>query len=109
MPRLGPYSRLYRGPGTAEQDENRITCSVCGFPGINPYAMQGESMAAQGAVTIVTSGTKYVWDSPNESVTTQDYEAVVIPNSMSACPDCGAELFLSGRRGSAHAVRIRGG
>ncbi len=109
MARLGPHYRVYTGPGTAEQEENRYTCSVCGFPGISPYATPGESMSPQGAVTLIPSGTKYVWDSPLESVTTQDYEVVVQPHGMSACPDCGAELFLSGHKGSAHAVRIRGG
>lgn len=109
MARLGPHIREYKGPGTAAQDDDRITCSICGFPGISPYAQPGESTAPQGSVSLVASGTTYVWDSPEEPVSNQDYEVVVVPNAMAACPDCGGELFLSGHKGSAHAVRIRGG
>lgn len=105
-----PRYREYRGPGTAAQDENRVRCSVCGFAGISPQAEPGESMNNEGSVSIAVTGSTYVWNTvPGTSraidVSAQDLEAVVTPDSNRACPDCGAERFLDGQRGSAHSVR----
>lgn len=102
-----PRYRVHYGPGSNEQTENRIVCAICGFPGVSPYARPGESTNHEGSVSIAETGTTYVWDSPDEPTSNQDYEAVVTPNSMRACPDCGGERFLDGRRGSAHSVRRR--
>lgn len=95
--------RVFRGPGTAEQVENKLKCRVCGFPGISPYAIPGESRNPEGSVEIVTSNAgTYTWSSPIDPVSVITQSKVVYPNVNQACPDCGAERYLDGKRGSAH-------
>jgi hypothetical protein len=99
----GGRIRLTRLRGDSEGAvPDRLRCSICGFAGVDRDATPGQALG--GDIQIVTRGTRYVWDAPDEPVDTLDKQVEVIPNVRKACPFCTGQLFLDGQRGSAHTV-----
>lgn len=83
-------------------ERDRITCSVCGFPGVDMDTTPGESLA--GSTSYVTNGTVYAWTNADDDITLKDKEVIPVPNVAVSCPFCGAERFLDGHKGSGHAI-----
>lgn len=94
-----PASRKYRthqsGDGGPNQVMDRIRCSVCGFPGVSIETVPGENFPT----VMQTTGTTYVWASPDQPVTILDKQVLPVPQSKVSCPFCGATRFLDGQKG----------
>lgn len=94
--RSPPFQRHHpAGDGGPNNTPDRLTCSVCGFPGIDITIQPGENFPT----AYVTTGTRYVWDSPEEVVTTLDLQVLPVPNPAVSCAFCGSARFMDGSKG----------
>jgi len=88
------------GDGGPNNVVDRITCNVCGWPGIPIEWQPGSNFPT----SFTTNGTQYSWTSPSQPITEMDKEVVPVPAAGAACSFCGATAYLSGSRGSGNAV-----
>ena len=96
------YSRLRRIPRPLPAGEpDRLRCSVCRFPGVDRQTVPGASLT--GSTAYEATGSTYTV-APGQDVSGIDADVFPRPNPAASCPFCGAELFLTGRRGSGHRV-----
>ena len=101
------FGRLYRSqqPSQEPRDWDRVRCAVCNYPGVPIESIPGESLAVIGSARKVETGTTYGWTNADDPVSSQDFRVQIIPTLYQACPFCGAERFLDGRRESGIGVR----
>jgi hypothetical protein len=95
-----PHLRQLRvrqsGDGATSATPDRITCSICGFPGISIATVPGENFPT----TYTTTGMTYVWASPADAITSLDKQVLPVPNPAVSCAFCGGTQFLSGSKGA---------
>lgn len=94
------YARHDAGDGGVNNSPDRITCSVCRFPGIAITASPGQDFPT----AYTTTGTTYVWTSPDQPLSVIDKQVVPVPNPAVSCPFCGATAYLYGSKGSGNAI-----
>lgn len=83
------------GDGGGNNYVDRLTCTVCGFAGVNIATVPGENFPT----VMVTAGTTYVWTSPDQAVSVIDKTVTPTPQSKVSCPFCGSTRFLDGSKG----------
>jgi hypothetical protein len=83
------------GDGGPNQTSDRLTCSVCGFKGVNVTTTPGEHFPTG----YQTTGTTYVWDSPDQPLSVIDKQVLPKPSPAVSCGFCGATRFLDGSKG----------
>lgn len=81
------------GPDIVEHD--RLTCSICGFPGIDVQTRPGGGFPT----ALVAAGTTYVWTNANDPISAIDKTVTPTVDSAQSCPFCGGTRFQDGRRG----------
>ena len=87
--------RHLAGDGGPNSTIDRVTCSVCNFPGVAITTMPGENFPTQ----YVTTGSTYVWTNANDPLSVIDLTVTPVTNPRASCPFCGATLFVGGSRG----------
>lgn len=93
------YSRRYRRePDTPLR--NVLVCSVCHFPGVPADMTSGEHL---GATPVEITGTVYVGPRADSDIRTFDKQIMPL-TPRGTCPACGAEMYLTGKRGSGNRV-----
>ena len=84
------------GDGGPNNVVDRITCTICGFPGIDVNSFQ----PGQNFPTVMqASGSTYVWTSPDQPLSVIDKTVTPVPQPTVSCPFCGGTFALGGRKG----------
>lgn len=95
------YSTRHRIDQPSENSEpDRITCAVCGFPGVDIDTEPGGEFPTSFTVTDST----YVWTNTDDPISGLDKSVLPVPNPSVSCPFCGATRFLDGNKGSGNAI-----
>lgn len=87
--------RRMSGDGGPNATIDRVTCSVCGFHGINITTSVGENFPT----AYVTTGNTYVWTTPDQPLSVIDLQVLPVPNTSVSCPFCGATRWTDGAKG----------
>ena len=73
----------------------RLTCRICGFPGIDVTTDPGENFPT----ALVVTGSRYTWASPSDSIAVIDKAVMPTTNPSVSCSFCGVTRFLNGMKG----------
>ncbi len=92
------YSRRIRLDNTTADTvlADRLTCAICGFPGLQPDMEPGEQV---GAKPTTTTGSTYVWTNANDPLSVIDKQVTVVLQA-GQCVFCHGQRYLDGARGS---------
>lgn len=95
------YNTIRRHDQPSEASEpDRLTCAICGFPGVDIATEPGGDFPT--AYTV--SGSTYVWTNADDALSTLDKTVTPVPNASVSCNFCGGTRFLDGSKGSGHAI-----